>query len=164
MKIGFIGLGLMGGSMASNLQAAGHALCVHDISRAAATPHLAAGAEWKDTPRQVAEAADVVFTSLPGPPEVETVALGAVIHEDRFERGLHAGDDTLVDVALALFLAGGLDVEVDQLLAVDDRHPEFLRLGGIEQHAFHGLSPAQHAAGKREERSKAPRTSRGAGV
>jgi 3-hydroxyisobutyrate dehydrogenase len=77
MKIGFIGLGLMGGSMASNLQAAGHALCVHDIRRATATPHLAAGAEWKDTPRQVAEAADVIFTSLPGPPEVEAVALGS---------------------------------------------------------------------------------------
>ena len=76
MKVGFIGLGLMGGSMASNLQKAGHALAVHDVRREAAAPHLAAGAEWKDTPRQVALAADVVFTSLPGPPEVEAVALG----------------------------------------------------------------------------------------
>ena len=66
MKVGFIGLGIMGGSMASNLQAAGHTLCVHDIRRPVAAPHLAAGAEWKDTPRQVAEAVDVVFTSLPG--------------------------------------------------------------------------------------------------
>jgi 3-hydroxyisobutyrate dehydrogenase len=77
MRVGFIGLGIMGGSMASNLQAAGHELCVHDIRREAAGPHLGAGAVWKDTPRQVAEAADVVFTSLPGPPEVEAVALGA---------------------------------------------------------------------------------------
>src|SRR5262245_59988399 len=77
MKVGFIGLGIMGTSMASNLQAAGHALSVHDIRRQAAAPHLAAGAEWKDTPRQVAESAEVVFTSLPGPPEVEAVALGA---------------------------------------------------------------------------------------
>ena len=77
MKLGFIGLGLMGGSMASNLQAAGHALSVHDIRRQTAAPHLTAGAEWKDTPRQVAESVDVVFTSLPGPPEVEAVALGA---------------------------------------------------------------------------------------
>ena len=76
MNVGFIGLGLMGASMASNLQAAGHALAVHDVRKAAAAPHLAAGAVWKDTPRAVAEAADVVFTSLPGPPEVEQVAAG----------------------------------------------------------------------------------------
>jgi 3-hydroxyisobutyrate dehydrogenase len=63
--------------MASNLQATGHTLYVHDIRRQAAARHLAAGAEWKDTPRQVAESSDVVFTSLPGPPEVEAVALGA---------------------------------------------------------------------------------------
>jgi 3-hydroxyisobutyrate dehydrogenase-like beta-hydroxyacid dehydrogenase len=87
MKVGFIGLGIMGSSMASNLQAAGHALCVHDIRRPAAAPHLAAGAEWKDTPRQVAEAVDVVFTSLPGPPEVEAVALGA----DGLIHGLRKG-------------------------------------------------------------------------
>ena len=51
MKVGFIGLGTMGASMASNLQAAGHALCVHDVRREAAAPHVAAGALWKDTPR-----------------------------------------------------------------------------------------------------------------
>lgn len=77
MRVGFIGLGIMGASMASNLQKAGHALSVHDIRRQAAVSHLASGAEWKDTPRAVAEAVDVVFTSLPGPPEVESVALGA---------------------------------------------------------------------------------------
>lgn len=77
MKVGFIGLGITGASMASNLQAAGHELAVHDVRKAAAAPHLAAGAAWKDTPRAVAEAAELVFTSLPGPPEVEQVALGA---------------------------------------------------------------------------------------
>jgi hypothetical protein len=46
----------------------------------------------------------------------------------------------LVDVALALFLAGGFDVEVDQLLAVDDRDPQFFRLRRVEQHAFHEFS------------------------
>ena len=50
MNVGFIGLGLMGGSMASNLQAAGHSLCVHDLRRESAAPHLATGAVWKDTP------------------------------------------------------------------------------------------------------------------
>jgi len=77
MKAGFIGLGTMGASMASNLQAGGHALQVSDMRREAGAPHLKAGAVWKDTPRQVAEGVDVVFTSLPGPKEVEAVALGA---------------------------------------------------------------------------------------
>jgi len=77
MKAGFIGLGTMGASMASNLQAGGHPLQVNDTRREAGAPHLKAGAVWKDTPRQVAEGVDVVFTSLPGPKEVEAVALGA---------------------------------------------------------------------------------------
>jgi 3-hydroxyisobutyrate dehydrogenase-like beta-hydroxyacid dehydrogenase len=76
MKVGFIGLGTMGASMASNLQKDGHELVVNDVRREAATPHLQAGAVWADTPCQVAEAAHIVFTSLPGPVEVEAVAVG----------------------------------------------------------------------------------------
>ena len=76
MKIGFIGLGMMGSGMAANLQKAGHDLVVHDLRRAAAEPYLAKGAVWADSPRAVAEQSEVVFTSLPGPPEVEAVALG----------------------------------------------------------------------------------------
>ncbi|MBV9323746.1 MAG: NAD(P)-dependent oxidoreductase [Chloroflexi bacterium] len=76
MKVGFIGLGTMGAGMASNLQKAGYELVVNDIREEAASPHLAAGAAWGDSARQVAEAADIVFTSLPTPPDVEAVALG----------------------------------------------------------------------------------------
>jgi 3-hydroxyisobutyrate dehydrogenase len=73
MKVGFIGLGTMGASMALNAAKA-HSLVVHDLRREAAAPHLKAGASWADGPRQVAEAADVVLTSLPGPPETEAIA------------------------------------------------------------------------------------------
>ncbi len=76
MDVGFIGLGAMGNHMVRHLQAAGHALTVHDLRREAATPFLEAGADWGDTPQQVAQASEVVFTSLPGPVEVEAVALG----------------------------------------------------------------------------------------
>ena len=76
MKIGFIGLGMMGSGMAANLQKAGHELVVHDLRRASAEPYLAKGAVWADSPRAVAEQSELVFTSLPGPPEVEAVALG----------------------------------------------------------------------------------------
>ena len=76
MKIGFIGLGLMGASMASNLQKAGYKLVVHDLSRQAASVHLNAGATWAETPKALAAEADVIFTSLPGPKEVEAVVKG----------------------------------------------------------------------------------------
>ena len=76
MQVGFIGLGTMGAGVAANLQKSGHALVVHDVRRSAAERHLAAGAVWADSPRAVAQQVDIVFTSLPGPPEVEAVALG----------------------------------------------------------------------------------------
>jgi len=66
----------MGGSMALNAIRGGHNLVVHDIRRESATPHLEMGAEWADTPREVAQRSDIVLTSLPGPVEVEAVALG----------------------------------------------------------------------------------------
>ncbi|HEY8290245.1 MAG TPA: NAD(P)-dependent oxidoreductase [Acetobacteraceae bacterium] len=76
MKIGFIGLGMMGAGMAANLQKAGHDLVVHDLTRQAASAHLANGASWADSPRAVAEACDLVFTSLPTPADVQKVGTG----------------------------------------------------------------------------------------
>ncbi len=86
MQIGFIGLGMMGAGMASNLQKAGHKLVVHDLRRQAASHHLAAGAEWADSPSAVAAACDVVFTSLPTPADVEKVCFG----ENGLAQGFHA--------------------------------------------------------------------------
>ena len=76
MKIGFIGLGMMGRGMAANLQKAGHELVVTELTRQAASAHLQNGAVWAETPRAVAEACELVFTSLPAPPDVEAVASG----------------------------------------------------------------------------------------
>ncbi|GAI25438.1 unnamed protein product, partial [marine sediment metagenome] len=76
MKTGFIGLGTMGGWMATSILKAGHTLTVHDLRLEVAKPLLNSGASWADTPRAVAEASEIVFTSLPGPKEVETVAIG----------------------------------------------------------------------------------------
>src|SRR5436309_13101696 len=75
MKVGFIGLGTMGASMAANLQKAGYEVVVHDIRRAAAERHLAAGAVWADSPQALAAECEVIFTSLPGPPDAQEVAL-----------------------------------------------------------------------------------------
>lgn len=76
MKVGFIGLGMMGKGMAANLQKAGHQLVVYDLRRAAAEPYLANGAAWADSPKAVGEQSEVVFTSLPVPADVEAVAIG----------------------------------------------------------------------------------------
>ena len=76
MKVGFIGLGMMGSGISANLKKAGHAMVVHDARRAAADKIVASGAEWADSPKAVAEASEIVFTSLPGPPEFEAVATG----------------------------------------------------------------------------------------
>lgn len=62
--------------MAANVLKAGYDLSVHDIWREAATPLLENGASWADTPAELAAECDVVLTSLPGPREVEAVALG----------------------------------------------------------------------------------------
>ena len=77
MNIGFIGLGTMGGRMATSLRAAGHQLYVNDIRPEAVAPHVAAGARARPTARDVGAASDVVFTSLPGPAEFTDVTIGA---------------------------------------------------------------------------------------
>lgn len=76
MRVGFIGLGTMGAGMALNLLKGGFSLTVTDLRREAADRHVANGAVWVDTPKAVAAASDVVFTSLPVPADVEKVALG----------------------------------------------------------------------------------------
>jgi 3-hydroxyisobutyrate dehydrogenase len=74
--IGFIGLGNMGGAMASNIRKAGYALVVHDVRADAVRRLTDTGARAATSPAEVARQADVTLTSLPGPPEVERVATG----------------------------------------------------------------------------------------
>lgn len=76
MKVGFIGLGTMGGRIAMNALKGGHALTVSDVARQVATPLIEAGAGWAETPAKLAQGAEVIMMSLPGPKEFETVTLG----------------------------------------------------------------------------------------
>jgi 3-hydroxyisobutyrate dehydrogenase len=76
MRIGFIGLGMMGHHMVANLQTAGHELVVYDVRREAGEEALSRGARWAETPADAARQSEIVMTSLPGPKEVEAVVLG----------------------------------------------------------------------------------------
>ena len=75
-RVGYIGLGLMGKPMALNILNAGYPLTVHNRSREAVDELVVAGAEVADSPKEVAEKSDYVFTNLPDSPDVESVVLG----------------------------------------------------------------------------------------
>ena len=77
MKIGFIGLGIMGSRMAANLQKHGHSLVVFNRTRAKAEPLLGPCGTFSDSPAKVADQVDILFTMLATPEAVEHVALRA---------------------------------------------------------------------------------------
>jgi 3-hydroxyisobutyrate dehydrogenase len=157
MKIGFIGLGTMGRHMASNLQKAGHELIVHDVRREAAEPHVKAGARWADSPRAVAEAADVVFTSLPEPRDVEAVALdektgllpGLAAGKAFFD--LSTNSPTVVRKLHAVFKARGVHM-FDAPVSGGPKGAESGRLAlwiGGDEEAFKQYKPVVDAIGDR---------------
>jgi 3-hydroxyisobutyrate dehydrogenase-like beta-hydroxyacid dehydrogenase len=75
MKIGFIGLGIMGSRMAANLQKKGHELVVHNRTKDRAKPLLDQGAVWADSPAEVGKRVNILFTMLSKPDAVAEVAL-----------------------------------------------------------------------------------------
>jgi len=87
MKIGFIGLGIMGKPMAKNLLKAGHELCAFDIVPAAVADVVAAGARRGSSPKEAASGADLVITMLPNSPHVKEAVLG----KDGVIEGLRKG-------------------------------------------------------------------------
>jgi 3-hydroxyisobutyrate dehydrogenase len=76
MRIGFIGLGTMGGPAAMNLINGGHELTVCDLNPERAREHIARGATWTDSAREVVKASQVVFTMVFGPKQIESVMRG----------------------------------------------------------------------------------------
>ena len=105
MKVGYIGLGLMGKSMARNILKAGHEVVVHNRSRAAVDELAGEGATPANSPAEVARQVDVVFTNLPDSPDVELVALGP----DGIVEGAHEGlifvDNSTIKPATAQHIA-----------------------------------------------------------
>jgi len=87
MRIGFIGLGIMGKPMAKNLLAAGHQVVVSSHNQTTAAELSASGATTADSPKQIAEQVELVITMLPNSPDVKSVALG----EEGIIEGAHPG-------------------------------------------------------------------------
>ncbi len=108
LKVGYIGLGLMGKSIARNILKAGFPLVVHNRSRAAVDELAAEGAIAAGSPAEVASQVDVVFTNLPDSPDVEKVALG----QNGIIEGAHDGlifiDNSTIKPATARHIAAEL--------------------------------------------------------
>ncbi|MEI8266149.1 MAG: NAD(P)-dependent oxidoreductase [Betaproteobacteria bacterium] len=94
MKVGFIGLGVMGGPMAANVLKGGHELTVYDLNPAAVAQLTALGARAAASPRELGQASEVVITMLPEPQHVE----GAILGENGAASGMAAGG-TVIDMS-----------------------------------------------------------------
>jgi len=151
MRVGFIGLGTMGAHMALNVRAAGHELVVHDMRREAAAPHLQAGAAWAEGPREVAAQSEVVFTSLPGPREVEAVADGLIagMQPGTAWFDLSTNSPTVIRALHARFAARNVDL-LDAPVSGGPRGAKTRKLAlwvGGERAAFDRMRPVLDAIG-----------------
>ena len=117
LKVGYIGLGLMGKSMARNILQAGFPVVVHNRSQAAVDELVAEGAIRANSPKEVAEQVGVVFTNLPDSPDVELVVLG----ENGIIEGAHDGlifvDNSTIKPASARMIAEKLSAK--KMFALD---------------------------------------------
>ncbi len=126
--LGFVGVGRMGGPMASRLLDAGYRLCVHDVSDAATKPLAERGAQLAASPAEVASVADVVFISLPTPDVVRQVVLGG-------NGGIINGSSVRLVVDLS---TTGPGVAIEVAAALAER-----RIGWVDAPVSGGMSGAK---------------------
>jgi len=116
LKIGYIGLGIMGKPMARNIMKAGYEVVVHNRSRGSVNELVSEGAIEAHSPAEVARQVDIVFTNLPDSPDVELVVLG----EQGIIEGAHAGlifiDNSTIKPATARMIGGRLAENGVQML------------------------------------------------
>jgi 2-hydroxy-3-oxopropionate reductase len=155
MKVGYIGLGIMGGSMARNLLKAEFDVTVHNRSRAKVDALVAEGAKPATSARELAQQCDVVFTNLPDTPDVMEVVFG----KDGILEGAHAGlivvDNSTITPAGARHIAEELaKVNVTFLDApvsggdIGARNGTLTIMVGGSQDAYETVLPLFQAMGK----------------
>lgn len=153
-KIGFIGLGVMGGAMAEHLLEAGFELTVYNRTKKKAETLLSKGAKWADTPAVAAKNSDVVITMVGYPEDVEEVYLGKDgILETK--TGGYVIDMTTSSPKLAkkIYDAAAKKgiASVDAPVSGGDigaRNATLVIMAGGDEKAFHALAPIFNALGK----------------
>jgi len=163
MHIGWIGTGVMGQSMCGHLLAAGHTATVTTRTQAKAQPLLDQGAAWADTPRQVAEQSDVVFSMVGFPADVREVLLGADGALAGAKPGTVMVDMTTSEPALAIEIyeqARARDVaSVDAPVSGGDvgaREAKLSIMIGGDEPAIESVMPLFEAMGKTIVRQGGP--------
>lgn len=155
LRVGYIGLGLMGKSIARNILQAGFPLVVHNRSQAAVEELAAQGAARASSPAEVAQQVDIVFTNLPDSPDVEKVVLG----ENGIIAGAHEGlifvDNSTIKPASARMIAAKLkEVGVSALDApvsggdIGAKNGTLTIMVGGEADALEKVMPVFQAMGK----------------
>ena len=130
MKIGFIGLGIMGRPMSKNLIKAGYDLCVCDIVKEAVEDVVACGAEKAATSKEVAEKSDVIITMLPNSPQVREVLTG----KDGVLEGIRPGA-IVVDMSS---IDPNVSIELEKLVREKGAHMIDAPVSGGEPKAVDG--------------------------
>jgi len=116
MKVGFIGLGIMGKPMAKNLVNAGYSLVVHDIVEAAVNELTSMGAEKASSPAEVTRSTEIIITMLPNSPHVKTVALGKNGIIEAAEKGKILVDMSSIAPAVSKEVAEALSAKGMEML------------------------------------------------
>lgn len=156
MRVGYIGLGIMGHAMANNILKAGFPLVVYNRTPERARDLVALGAVQAASPRQLASQADVICSCVTGPKDVEAVALGP----DGLVHGMKPGaiyvdlstilPDTARSVAAGIREAGG--VMLDAPVTGGDtgaRQATLTIMVGGDHHAYERVLPVLRAMGKK---------------
>ena len=155
LKVGYIGLGLMGKSIARNILKAGFPVVVHNLSQKAVAELAAEGAAAAGSPAEVAAAVDVVFTNLPDTPDVELVTLG----KQGILEGAHPGmiwvDNSTIKPAASRRMAAKLALRGVQSLDapvsggdIGARQATLAIMVGGPEEALARVLPVFHAMGK----------------
>jgi 3-hydroxyisobutyrate dehydrogenase len=154
-RIGWIGTGVMGSSMAGHLLEAGHQVAVYNRTRARADQLVEKGATWRDSPAEVAADAEVVFTMLGFPIDVREVVLGEDGILEVMQPGSLLVDMTTSEPALAVEIHEAATVKDVQTLDapvsggdVGARNATLVIMVGGDPVAFERAQPLLHSLGK----------------
>lgn len=155
LKVGYIGLGLMGKAIARNIMKAGFPLVVHNRSRGVVDELVGEGADAAGSPAETASQVDVVFTNLPDTPDVEMVALGPDGIIEAAREGLVFIDNSTIKPAAARRIAESLGEKGVQCLDapvsggdIGARNATLAIMVGGPEEALQRVRPVFEAMGK----------------